>query len=114
LTFSALISDNINKYCACERGLVFQPARWKAYLRDLQSKDNEDGGGNDNPIYSIFHSQMLWFTREESNGHQKAAEAHLKQCDVSLEESNRVITALEDERRNKPRPGDIIDWSSLW
>jgi hypothetical protein len=111
------MSDNItNKYCVCERGILFQPARWKAYLRNLQSAENDSEGGNgaDKSIYHIFHSQMLWFTRDEANGHNKIAGEHLKRCDAALEDCTMIVDALEEKLANTPKPSEVLDWYSLW
>lgn len=97
---------------------MFQPARWKAYLKEVQSDDNNVSAGAVNghkSILQIFHSQKLWFTREEMNNHQEDAEENLKKCDKALKDSDDIITALEDERRNKPKPSEMLDWSApLW
>ncbi len=98
---------------------MFPSARWKAYLRSLQSAgtDNEAGDeADDQPknIYHIFHSQALWFTRDEPIDHNKAAREHLERCDALLEECNTMVDALEETLANTPKPSEVLDWSSLW
>jgi hypothetical protein len=96
---------------------LFQPARWKAYLKNVQN-DEEDSGAGDNgnhkTIYSIYHSQKIWFTRDKDNGHQKAARAHLKRSDGLMEECTTKIDALEETLANTPKPSQVLDWSTLW
>lgn len=106
------MADNIINIAFAKGATLFQPARWKAYLKDLH--DNEAEGIGHKSILQIFHSEKLWFTRDDANGHQAAAEEHLKQCDAALEESNAIITALEKERANKPKPSEMLDWSAAW
>ncbi len=99
---------------------MFPSARWKAYLRSLQSngKDNaageDDGDGHLEAIYHIYHSQMLWFTRDDDNGHQKAAGEHLERCDALLKECDTMLNGLEDTLANTPKPSEVLDWNSLW
>ena len=93
---------------------MFPSARWKAYLRNLQNSEKDNAGAPDKVIYHIYHSQMLWFTRDKDNGHQKAAEEHLKQCDELLEDCNTMVDALEETLANTPKPSEVLDWSSLW
>lgn len=93
---------------------MFPSARWKAYLRDLQNGESDSDGAGHKVIYHIFHSQALWFTREENNEYLDLAEERLRECDVALEESNAIITALEKERANKPKPSEMLDWSIPW
>ena len=98
---------------------MFPSTRWKAYLKNLQSRAKNSAAGDesnehDEVIYHIFHSQEIWFTRDEDNGHQKAAEEHLKQCDELLEDCNTMVDALEETLANTPKPSEVLDWSSLW
>ncbi len=93
---------------------MFQSARWKAYLQSLQDDAAGDGGnGHQKCIYHIFHSQKLWFVRDEDNGHHKAAMEHLKQCDELLEDCNNMVDELEETLANTPKPSEALDWSSL-
>ncbi len=65
-------------------------------------------------IYHIFRSPMLWFVRDDDNGHHKIAEEHLKRCDVLLEECNTTLDALEERLANTPKPSEVLDWYSVW
>ena len=98
---------------------MFPSARWKAYLRSLQNpaRDSEaSDGANEHyeVIYHIYHSQMLWFVKDEPNGHQKAAEKHLERCDELLAECNTLVDGLEETLANRPKPSEVLDWYSLW
>ena len=64
--------------------------------------------------FQLLHSQKLWFTRFEHSSYLKAAEEYLERCDEALAESDAIITALEEERRNKPKPSEMLDWSAAW
>jgi hypothetical protein len=98
---------------------LFQPARWKAYLNKVQS-DDENNTPGDNPedtqksILQIYHSQKIWFTRDEDNGHRKSAEEHLKRSGVLLEECTAMVDNLEETLANTPKPSTVLDWSRLW
>jgi hypothetical protein len=98
---------------------LFQAARWKAYLKNLQNVEKERAAGDGNAagtenIYQIFHSQMLWFTRDEGNGHQKAANEHMERCDGLLEDCSKMVGDLEETLANTPKPSEVLDWSRLW
>ena len=97
---------------------MFPAARWKAYLNNLRdSDDNRAEGADADPfkvIYHIYHSQKLWFTRDEDNGHQKAAEEHLKRSNDLLEECTTMVDDLEETLANTPKPSLVLDWSRLW
>ena len=90
---------------------LFHSARWKAYLQKLQ--DNRGGEAEDiDNIYKVFHSQM-WFTREEKNGHQKAAEEHLKRSGDLMKDCTEKVDALEETLANTPKPSQMMDWNSI-
>jgi hypothetical protein len=106
-----------NKYCVYERGALFHSARWKAYLRNLQNGEEENGegdNGNHKTIYHIYHSQKIWFTQEKTNGHQKAAREHLKRSDGLMKDCTAKIDALEETLANTPKPSQVLDWNTVW
>ena len=91
---------------------MFHSAQWKAYLHRLQdrpAKDIEDDGN----IYHILHSQKLWFTREENNGLQKAAEEHLKRSDALMKDCTDKVDALEETLANTPKPSEMLNWNTI-
>jgi hypothetical protein len=97
---------------------LFQPARWKAYLRSIQdASDNKNGKieplqwAN---IYSIFHSQKLWFLRDDPNPHHEAAREHLDRCDALLGECTEMVDALEETLANTPKPSEVLDWGTVF
>ena len=97
---------------------MFHSARWKAYLHNLQDENaaNIPADGESKAvknIYRIMHSQMLWFTREESNGHQKAAEEHLRRSHALLKDCTTRIDALEETLANTPKPSQVLDWGTM-
>ncbi len=98
---------------------MFPAARWKAYLNKLQNSERDNGmeDADDDPnkvIYHIYHSQKIWFTRDEDNGHQKAAEEHLKRSNALLDECTTMVDDLEETLANTPKPSTVLDWSRLW
>jgi hypothetical protein len=111
------VSDNTDINIASAKGVtgLFQSARWKAYLQNLQDEDSvDDGGGQNRGIYHAYHSQILWFTREEGNGHRESAEEHLKRSDALLEDCATKLDALEEILANTPKPSEVLDWNRLW
>jgi hypothetical protein len=90
---------------------LFPAARWKAYLHNLQDNAVGDGGDEqDKNIYRIFHSQKLWFTRDENNGHDSAAREQLERCDALLKECSTMVDDLEETLANTPKPSEVMDW----
>ena len=85
---------------------MFCTARWKAYLQNLDT-------GKEN-IYSIYHSQMLWFTREDANTHNKNAGEHLERADALLDDCTSMVDSLEETLANTPKPSEVLDWGRLW
>ena len=80
-------------------------------LQDNPSADAESM--NEDNIYHIFHSQKLWFTYEENNGHQKAAEEHLKRSDALMKDCTKKVDALEETLANTPKPSQMLDWQTV-
>jgi hypothetical protein len=94
---------------------LFPTARWKAYLKELQDNPGaDDNNGQPRVIYHIYHSQKIWFTREERNDYQNTAREHLQQSDALLEDCAARISALEATLANTPRPSQVLDWGRLW
>jgi hypothetical protein len=98
---------------------LFHAARWKAYLNTLQSHERDNGTEDvdDDPhkvIYHIYHSQKIWFTRDEDNGHGKAARESLEKCGALLDECTTMVDDLEETLANTPKPSTVLDWSQLW
>jgi hypothetical protein len=94
---------------------LFQSARWKAYLQKLQ--DNAAGGDDDSrpgAILHIYHSQKIWFTREEPDSHENNAEEYLRRSDALLRDCAARIDALEETLANTPKPSEVLDWGRLW
>ena len=98
---------------------MFHSARWKAYLRTLHDAGEEatPNDGDADPakvIYHIYHSQKIWFTREESNGHHKSARQHLERCDSLLKECAIMNDDLAETLANTPKPSEVLDWAAPW
>jgi hypothetical protein len=97
---------------------LFHAARWKAYLRNLQDDDNTAPGAEESDtaksILQIYHSQKIWFTRDEDNGHGRAARESLDKCNALLAECTTMVDDLEETLANTPKPSTVLDWSRLW
>ena len=91
---------------------MFCTARWKAYLESVKEREAENN--NQKHIYDIYHSQMLWFTRDNPNEHNKKAGEHLEKCDALLKDCSLMVDNLEETLKNTPKPSEILDWSRLW
>jgi hypothetical protein len=93
---------------------LFHSARWKAYLQNLQDDTKKDNDKiNEDNIYHIYHSEKLWFTVEERNGHQKAAEEHLKRSDDLMKDCTDKVDALEETLANTPKPSEMLNWNTV-
>ena len=93
---------------------MFHSARWKAYLKDIMDKDEEDNGAP-KVIYHIYHAQKIWFAQEEPNNHHReSAEEHLKRSDALLKDCTDKVDALEETLANTPKPSEVLDWGQLW
>lgn len=93
---------------------MFHSARWKAYLQKLQDNGNRDAENTtESNILNIYHSEKLWFTYEKKNGHQKAAEAHLKRSDDLINDCTKKVDALEETLANTPKPSEMLDWENV-
>jgi hypothetical protein len=97
---------------------LFHAARFKAYLRKLQ-QDEENGasgasGDPEQTILHIYHSQKIWFTRDEDNGHKKSARENLDKCNALLDECKTMNRDLEETLANTPKPSTVLDWTQLW
>ena len=94
--------------------LLFHSARWKAYLQKVQDNGNGDADKtSESNILNIYHSQKLWFTYEEKNGHQKAAEEHLKRSDDLINDCTKKVDALEETLANTPKPSEMLNWDNI-
>jgi hypothetical protein len=98
---------------------LFHSARWKAYIRSLQddrknAAKKEAPGNKSENIYRIYHSQELWFERDEPNTHNLAAREYLSRCDALLGECTAMVDALEEVLANTPKPSQVLDWRTIW
>jgi hypothetical protein len=118
LTFPNAIPHNKNNISIAKGApRLFHSARWKAYLKALHdSEDNPrcDDADPDKIIYHIYHSQKIWFTRDEDNGHNKSALANLARCDALLAQCSAMVDDLEETLANTPKPSEVLDWARLW
>lgn len=62
----------------------------------------------------MFHSQKLWFLRDDPNEHAEAAQEHLSRCDALLGECTAMVDALEETLANTPKPSEVLDWGSVF
>lgn len=96
---------------------MFQSARWKAYLQrireDAKSKELEET----DTINSLFHKlharNSILFIKQKNNGHQQAAEEHLRRSDELLKDCTDRMDALEETLANTPKPSEVLGWDSM-
>ncbi len=94
---------------------MFQPARWKAYLQNLQENDAvDDGDDRTKSAYQIYHSQIFWFLRKVDIIHNKTAGEHLERAGALLDDCSTRVEALEETLANTPKPSEVLDWRYLW
>ena len=94
---------------------MFHSARWKAYLHKIQDDAQNDNVEETDTISSLFHklhAQSL-FPRKENNGHQQAAEEHLRQSHELLKDCTDKVDALEETLANTPKPSEMLAWEKL-
>lgn len=91
---------------------MFHSAQWKAYLQRLQDRPEEEIKDDGN-IYHILHSEKLWFTQDETNNHQKEAEAHLKRSDELMKDCTKQVDDLEETLANTPKPSEALNWNMM-
>jgi ribonuclease D len=96
---------------------LFHSARWKAYL--LKIKDDSENNINEesdsiSSLYHKLHAQSsTWFGKNEDNGHQKAAEEHLKRSNELLNDCTNKVDALEETLANTPKPSQMLNWDKM-
>ena len=94
---------------------LFHSARWKAYLDKIQNEVKENKSEESDTISSLFHklhTQSL-FTKEINNGHQEAAEEHLRRSDELLKDCTDKVDALEVTLANTPKPSEMLNWDKM-
>jgi hypothetical protein len=95
---------------------LFHSARWKAYLDQIQDDAKNHTSEEPDTISSLFHklhSQSGIYSKQESNGHQAAAEAHLKRSEDLMKDCTDQVDALEETLANTPKPSEAIDWNKM-
>jgi len=94
---------------------LFHSARWKAYLDKIQDDAQNNPVEETDSISSLFHklhSQSM-FAKEADNGHQAAAEEHLRRSDELMRECTDKVDALEETLANTPKPSEMLDWGKM-
>jgi hypothetical protein len=95
---------------------LFHSAQWKAYLQKINDDAKDKTKEETDTISSLFHklhSQSGMFTKQESNGHQAAAEAHLARSEELMKDCTDRVDALEETLANTPKPSIAIDWNGM-
>jgi hypothetical protein len=113
-----LLRHNGNINVAFAKGVLrlFHSARWKAYLDQIQDDAKNHPNVEHDTISSLFHklhSQSGIYSEQESNGHQAAAEAHLKRSEDLMKDCTDQVDALEETLANTPKPSEAIDWNKM-
>ncbi len=94
---------------------MFHSARWKAYLNKiLDDADNnvEEETDGISSLYHKLHADSL-FSKKEDNGHQKAAEEHLKRSEELMKDCTDRVDALEETLANTPKPSEMLNWDKV-
>ena len=94
---------------------MFHSTRWKAYLQQIREEAKNNTEQESDTISSLFHklhAQTL-FNQQENNGHQAAAEAHLKRSEELMKDCTNRVDALEETLANTPKPSEAIDWNGM-
>ncbi len=96
---------------------MFHSARWKAYLQKIKDEAQNNEIKETDTISSLFHKlhvqQSILFERKENNGHQQAAEEHLKRSDELLKDCTNRVEALEETLANTPKPSEMLNWDKM-
>ena len=95
---------------------MFHSARWKAYLQQIQddSKNNvKEDGDSISGLFHKLHSEQGIFTKQESNGHQAAAEEHLRRSEELMKDCTERVDALEDTLAHTPKPSEVLNWGGM-
>jgi hypothetical protein len=94
---------------------LFHSARWKAYLTQIREEAKNNPAEDTDTISGLFHKlhTQSYFAQEKSNGHQAAAEAHLKRSEELMQDCTNQVDALEETLANTPKPSLAIDWNGM-
>ena len=94
---------------------MFHSARWKAYLQQIQDDTDNNIKEESDSISSLYHKLHTdsLFAKPEDNGHQKAAEEHLKRSDELLRDCTDRVDALEETLANTPKPSEMLNWGTM-
>jgi hypothetical protein len=96
---------------------LFHSARWKAYLQKIEDNAQDDSSEENDTISGLFHKlhsqSSALFSKQKDNGHQKAAEEHLRRSGELLKDCTDRVTALEEILANTPKPSEMLAWDLM-
>jgi hypothetical protein len=96
---------------------LFHSARWKAYLQQIREEAKNNPEVESDSISSLFHKipaqQSTLFAKPPDNGHQAAAEAHLKRSEELMKDCTSRVDALEETLANTPKPSEALNWDMM-
>ncbi len=95
---------------------LFHSARWKAYLNKIQDDAKDSTIEETDSISSLFHklhAQSSMPQEHVDNGHQKAAEEHLRRSDELMKQCTDQVDALEETLANTPKPSEMLNWDTM-
>jgi hypothetical protein len=94
---------------------LFHSARWKAYLEEIHDNAKNNPDREPDSISSLFHKlhSEQFLSKEASNGHQAAAEEHLRRSEALMKDCTDQVDALEETLANTPKPSLAIDWNGM-
>ena len=94
---------------------MFHSARWKAYLDKIHADAQNDVKEDADSISGLFHKlhSEQFLTKKEDNGHQAAAEEHLRRSEELMKDCTKKVEALEETLANTPKPSEMLNWGSM-
>jgi hypothetical protein len=94
---------------------LFHSARWKAYLDKIQDDEQNEVRVDTDTISSLFHKlhSQNFLSKKEDNGHQQAAEEHLRRSEELMKDCTERVDALEETLAHTPKPSEALNWGGM-
>jgi ribonuclease D len=96
---------------------LFHSARWKFYLQQIQIDAKDNKREETDSISELFHKihaqQSALFAKPPDNGHQAAAEEHLRRSEELMKDCTEQVDALEETLANTPKPSEMLNWGAM-
>jgi len=94
---------------------LFHSARWKAYLEKIENDAQNNVEEDHDSISDLFHKlhSQQFLIKKVDNGHQQAAEEHLRRSEELMKDCTKRVDALEETLANTPKPSEMLNWGSM-